>query len=185
VRHWARAHVYLQTVADTSYLRREVEKYVRHQLQAEFGQRFTAQYLPLVSGGQHEFDAVSEDRAVVVSVKAASGLTAGRRIPSGKIKDSLAELYYLSLVTAPTRQLVLTTPSFFDIFTRYTGGAIAPGLEVRCMPLPHDIQLEVDAVVAAASREVSPGRATAAIAADIEADADAPTGGSSDAAEST
>jgi hypothetical protein len=90
-------------VADTSYLRREVENYVRAQLAEEFGQHFTAEFLSLAPGGRHEFDAVAADRSVVASVKSASGLTAGGRVPSGKIKDCVAELYYLSLVEAPTR----------------------------------------------------------------------------------
>lgn len=145
-------------MADTTYLRRVVETYVREQLAREFGQPFSPTFLALQPGGRHEFDAVSEDRCVVASVKAASGLTSGGRNPSGKIKDCLAELYYLSLVQAPIRRLVLTTPAFFEIFKRATVGAVAPGIDVVCLPLPTDIQQEVDRVAAVASLEVSPGR---------------------------
>ena len=77
-------------MADTTYLRRIVETYVRDQLSREFGQTFSARFLSLQPGGRHEFDAVSEDRGVVASIKAASGLTAGGRNPSGKIKDCIA-----------------------------------------------------------------------------------------------
>jgi hypothetical protein len=155
-------------MADTTYLRRVVETYVRDQLGREFGQTFSARFLSLQPGGRHEFDAVSEDRGVVASIKAASGLTAGGRNPSGKIKDCIAELYYLSLVEAPVRRLVLTTPAFFAIFAKSTAGAVARGIEVVCVPLPAEMQLEVNKVVLAASREVSPGRAIAAVAAEIE-----------------
>lgn len=155
-------------MADTSYLRREVENYVRARLAEEFGQPFKAEFLPLRSRGRHEFDAVASDRTVVASVKSASGLTAGGRIPSGKIKDCLAELYYLSLVDAPCRRLVLTTPGFFDIFMRAATGAIADGIEVVCVPLPADIQEKVDLVVREASREVTPAAAAAAVAAEVE-----------------
>jgi hypothetical protein len=155
-------------MADTTYLRRVVETYVRDQLSREFGQTFSATFLSLQPGGRHEFDAVSEDGGVVASIKAASGLTAGGRNPSGKIKDCIAELYYLSLVEAPIRRLVLTTPAFFAIFTKSTAGAVARGIEVVCVPLPAEMQLEVNKVVLAASREVSPDRAIAAVAAEIE-----------------
>ncbi len=143
-------------MADTTYLRRVVETYVREQLTREFAQPFSAAFLALMPGGRHEFDAVSRDRLVVASVKSTSGLTAGGRNPAGKIKDCVAELYYLSLVEAPIRRLILTTPAFFDIFGGATFGAIAKGIDVVCMPLPAEMQREVDKVVAMASREVSP-----------------------------
>lgn len=166
-------------MADTSYLRLVVEAYVRDRLAEEFGQPFVAAFLPLTPGGRHEFDAVSADRAVVTSVKSASGLTATGKVPSGKIKDCIAELYYLSLVEAPTRRLVLTTPAFFRIFSRATQGAVASGIEVACIPLPADMQQKVDQVVQAASREVSPTAAAAAVAAEVEAESDAADGPSS------
>ncbi|HEV8699211.1 MAG TPA: hypothetical protein VGQ89_16065 [Candidatus Limnocylindrales bacterium] len=155
-------------MANTTYLRRAVETYVRDQLAGEFRQSFSARFLTLQPGGRHEFDAVSDDRRVVASIKAASGLTASGRNPSGKIKDSIAELYYLSLVEAPIRRLILTTTDFFAIFARATVGAVAPGIDVVCVPLPREMQLEVDKVVLAASKEVSPDRAIVAVASEIE-----------------
>ncbi|MFI5260101.1 MAG: hypothetical protein ACHQ01_10925 [Candidatus Limnocylindrales bacterium] len=143
-------------MADTMYLRRVVETYIRERLALEFGQPFSARFLDLVSGGKHEFDAVSHDQRVVASIKAASGLTSGGRNPSGKIKDSIAELYYLSLVSAPVRRLILTTPAFYGIFKKATTGAVAAGIDVVCVPLPAEIQREVDRVVSAASQEVTP-----------------------------
>jgi hypothetical protein len=161
-------------MADTMYLRRAVEDYVRAQLAKEFGHAFTAEYLELRPGGLHEFDAVSADRSVVASVKSASGLTSGGNIPSGKINDCLAELYYLSLVDAPLRRLVLTTPAFFDIFTRRTIGAVSSDIAVVCVPLPPDIQAKVDSVVRAASREVTPAAAAAAVASEVETQLQSP-----------
>lgn len=141
---------------------------MREQLAAEFGQPFSDRFLPLRTGGKHEFDAVSDDGLVVASVKSASGLTAGGNMPSGKIKDCLAELHYLSLVEAPVRRLGLTTPSFFAIFTAATVDAVAEGVEIVCVPLPADMQLKVDEVVRIASQEVTPAAAAAAVAAEVE-----------------
>lgn len=147
-------------MADTTYLTREVEDYVRSELAQRFDQPISKARIKLRTGGSHEFDAVSSDGTVVASVKSASGRTSGGRAPAGKIKDSIAELYYLSLVEAPTRLLVLTTPEFFDIFRRTTEGAVADGIEVVCIPLPPEMQQQVDAVKRKASEEVSPRRLT-------------------------
>ena len=95
-------------------------------------------------------------------------------MPNGKVNDCLAELYYLTLVDAPIRRLVLTTPAFFDIFTRRTVGAVSVDIEVVCVPLPPGIQAKVDSVVLAASREVTPGAARAAIAAEVETESQSP-----------
>lgn len=157
-------------MANTRYLRETVEGFVRGELEEEFGQPFSSVVLPLGSGGVHEFDAVSQDRQIVASVKSASGLTATGKIPSGKIMSSTAELYFLSLVDAPSRMLVLTTPAFHEIFCKVMKGKVAPGLYVRCIPLPTEIQLAVDKIVAEASAEVSPALATKAVAAELEAE---------------
>lgn len=159
-------------MANTFYLRQVVEKYVCEQLEQEFGQPFGSVVLPLTPGGAHEFDAVSADRKVVASVKSASGLTATGRNPSGKIKDSIAELYFLTLVEAEKRQLVLTTPAFFEIFKKAMKGKVSPNVEVRCIPLPGHIQQEVDLIVAAASQEVSPVTVARTVATEIETLAD-------------
>ena len=159
-------------MANTSILRYEVEPYVRARLEAEFGQPFAARFLPLLPGGMHEFDAVAADGSVVASVKSASGLTAGGRVPDGKIKNCVAELYYLSLVEAPCRRLILTTPAFFKIFTRKVTGAVAVGIEVVCLPLSADLQEKVNEVVRQASSEVTPARAAIAVAAEVESELD-------------
>jgi hypothetical protein len=156
------------SMADTSYLKRVVEPRIRTILEDRYGQPFYKRFLPLRSGGRHEFDAVSADGEIVVSIKSSSGLTSGGNAPDGKIKNSLAELYYLSLVDAPTRILVLTNPDFHRIFTKKAEGAIAPGLSVELIGLPADEQAEVDAVVAAASAEVTPEAARPIIAVELE-----------------
>jgi hypothetical protein len=156
------------------YLRREVEAYVRGHLAEEFGQAFSAEVLALRTGGRHEFDAVAADKSVVASIKSSSGLTSGGNMPNGKVNDCLAELYYLTLVDAPIRRLVLTTPAFFDIFTRRTVGAVSVDIEVVCVPLPPDIQAKVNNVVLAASREMTPGAAASAIAAEVETELRSP-----------
>lgn len=144
-------------MADTRYLKRTVEEYVRTQLAGEFSAPFRARVLQLVTGGTHEFDAVSEDGKVVAGIKAASGKTLGGCTPVGKIKSAIAELYFLSLVSAPRRILILTDPEFYRILLNRLEGRLAEGLEVKLVQLPPEIEREVAKVRRDASREVSPG----------------------------
>ncbi len=157
-------------MANTSLLRREVEDYVRGVLANRHGQPFEARRLRLGPGGTHEFDAVSADGHIVVSIKSASGLTAGGKYPSGKVKDCLAELYFLSLVDAPVRTLVLTTPEFHKLFVKQVAGAVADGVTVECCPLPVELQARVNEIVKRASAEVSPTRIGADVAVDVESE---------------
>lgn len=143
-------------MANTRYLTTIVEDHVRSVLAEHHGVPFEKRRMTLSTGGLHEFDAVAVDGSVVASVKSASGLTSGGNIPSAKIKDYVAELYFLSLVTAPVRLLVLTTPAFHTIFLRSMTGRIAPGVEVVCEPLPVAVQAEVEIVQRLASEEIFP-----------------------------
>lgn len=155
-------------MANTAMLRYKVEPVIREHLAAEFDQPFTSRILTLRGGAQREFDAVSADGAVVVSIKTSSGLTSGGNLPGGKINSCIADLYYLSLVDIPVRRLVLTNPDFYDIFTTRMRGAIAPGIEVALIPLDADLQAEVDEVIAVASREMGATATAAATAVAVE-----------------
>jgi hypothetical protein len=143
-------------VANTRILTTAVEEHVRTTLHRKHGVAFAKRRLRLTSGGLHEFDAVSDDGQFVASIKSASGRTSGGRIPAGKIKDCVAELYFLSMINAPRRVLILTTPDFYDIFTKVMVGKVVPGIEVTLCRLPEQLQAVVAAVQAAASAETSP-----------------------------
>ncbi len=60
-------------VANTAILRYKVEPVICAALEKEFGQPFSSRVLPLSGGATREFDAVSADGAVVVSIKSSSG----------------------------------------------------------------------------------------------------------------
>jgi hypothetical protein len=143
-------------MADTRFLTTVVEQHVRAVLAAEQAIGFTKKPVVLRTGGRHEFDAVADDGSVVASIKSASGKTRGGRHPAGKVHAAISELYFLSLVDAPARQLILTTPDFYEIFIRTLSGKLTPGIEVRCITLPPDIQAEVAKVQNSASQEIFP-----------------------------
>lgn len=155
-------------VANTSYLRYAVEPWVRDRLAERYGRGFVPRVLPLAPGGTHEFDAVSNDRRIVASIKANSGLTSGGNHPTGKVATCLNEVYFLTLVDAEERLLVLTNPDFHAIFIRATAGQIARGIKVELLELPAEMQRTVDGVTELASKEMSREAVVAASAAEAE-----------------
>ncbi|MFN2503000.1 MAG: hypothetical protein ABR540_01985 [Acidimicrobiales bacterium] len=64
-------------MANTAILRYKVEPAIRAALEREFAQLFASQVRTLPGGAVREFDAVSDDRTVVVSIKTCSGLISG------------------------------------------------------------------------------------------------------------
>ena len=97
----------------------------------------------------------SEDGQTVAAIKTSGGRTARGRNPAGKINNAIAELYYLSLSEARRRMLVLTSPQFFDILDKHMEGRLAPGIELKLISLPPEIQEKVVDIQARASAEVS------------------------------
>lgn len=139
----------------TTYIKRMVEPFVRVELGREFGINFSSQELTLNTGGTHEFDAVSDDHKIVVSIKSAGGKTARGKRPAGKISDSEAELYYLTLVQSETRLLVFTAPEFYNIMAKRLEGRLAPGIALKLIELPEEMQTQIAQIQARASAEVS------------------------------
>src|SRR3990172_11746299 len=96
-------------MANTNYLK-EIESWVRDNwLHKQFpGYQFDKRFLELTTGGKHEFDAVSKDISIVASIKTHSWTTSGGKRPAGKIAQLYQELYFLNLVEAKKKCLVLT-----------------------------------------------------------------------------
>lgn len=155
-------------MANTRYLTTEVEDFVRAHLALTHGVRFQKRFLMLKTGGMHEFDAVSEDDAIVASIKATSGKTAGGNLPQGKFNNAIAEIYYLSLVSAEVKLLVLTNPSFRALLERRMAGALPPEIKIDVVILPAVMQQKVDEVLSRASKEVSPSDIETVIEAEAE-----------------
>ena len=99
---------------------------------------------------------MSDNGRIVASIKTASASGAGGRDPSAKVVNCLAELYFLSLVRARRRLLVLTSPEFHKLFSSIAQGKVAAGIEIVHIPLTTEIQARVSAVQQAAGNEVQP-----------------------------
>ncbi len=76
---------------------------------------------------------------IVASIKSSSGRTSGNKNPSGKISASIADMYYLSLVPASKRLLILTNAEFFEIMIRTMNRRIGHSIEILYIPLPEDL----------------------------------------------
>jgi hypothetical protein len=64
-----------------------------------------------------------------------SGATSGGKKPVGKLQAAIAELYWLWLVDADHRVLVLTNREFFAFLQSELHGSFADGLAVEHRPL--------------------------------------------------
>jgi hypothetical protein len=149
-------------MANTQFIKAKVEPWVRKQLERRYGQSFAGEVLRLSTGGHHQFNAVSGDHKIIYSIKAASGMTAGGKLPQGKFYTAIAEVYFLSLVSANKRVLLVTNPEFHELLKKRLDGLMAAGTELECMPLPSGLQKDLDAVIAVASKEVTPSVSSAA-----------------------
>lgn len=145
-------------MADTTYLKGTVERYVRKCLQEKFGQPFNSRFIPLTrvqgQANRHEFDAVSEDRTIVCSIKTASWKTGGGKRGAGKIQGAYAEIYFLDHVDAEQKYLVLTDAEFYENLKRNLQGRLTPGIGIIKCELPADLKKEVDKIRAASREEL-------------------------------
>src|SRR5947209_5843397 len=118
-------------MARTNDLKTLVEPYVRTWLTKRYGIPLEPMELPLtlVTGGIHKFDVVSEDRTIVGGIKTSAVRSTGK-VGVGTIKSAFTELYFLSLVDAEKKLLVLTDPGFFRIFTAAAAGKLLPNTEI-------------------------------------------------------
>ena len=148
-------------VPKTVELKTQVEPFIRKELEKSYpGHTFTEKALPLRrkkdgNYAVHNFDAVSEDNSIVASIKSNSWLTSGGNVPSGKIGVIYQSLYFLSLVDAKTKLLILTDKKAYDGFLTVSDGKLAEGVEIKLYTLPPKLQLLVKDVHRKASQEMS------------------------------
>lgn len=140
-------------MANTSALQQAIE-WVRGELAGRYQTSFTKTQVRLRTGGTHTFNAVAADHSVVATITNHSGTTSGGKKPVGKVKSAIADLYWLSLVNAPTRLLVVTHRGFHQIIQTELDGALPEGLSIVPIDLPADLAEAVAQVSKAASDEM-------------------------------
>jgi hypothetical protein len=146
-------------MADTNIIRTQVEPFVRDWLQQKFGVSFKRQRIALKGcEGDHQFDAVSEDLGIVACIRSASGNTSGENRPSGKLAGTFKDLYFLLLVDAATKLLVLTDSEFYDYFARGQKKHIPSTVQVLHCVLPAELEQSVRSMRKNATEEIDRGK---------------------------
>jgi hypothetical protein len=148
-------------MAKTLEYKTKIEPFIREALAENHpGHIFTEKPLPLRKKKDgtyalHKFDAVSEDNSIVASIKSNSWLTSGGKRPSGKIGEIYQSLYFLGLVQAKTKLLILTDNETYEGFLRECDGKIAEDIMVKFYPLSPELQQLATEVKEKASQEMS------------------------------
>jgi hypothetical protein len=146
-------------VANTNEIRTKLHPYVRDWLRGKYGIAFAKSKVSLQGcTGSHVFDAVSADAKIVAEIKAASGRTSGDKSPAGKRASAFEQLYYLSLVAAETKLLVLTDPEFFNIIKKKSSGKVPGNIQLVYCPLPTELARAIKSVTRKASEEIDRGK---------------------------
>lgn len=144
-------------MADTR-VQLEVEDWVRREfLLKHFGIRFRRERVKLSSGGFFDFDAVSEDDKIAITISTSSAMTAGGNFGSGKLMKIRSDIYFLLLANCERRVVALTQKDMLDAWMKEkAGGRVAKGIEFVLAELPADLAERLSQAKSMASGEVSP-----------------------------
>lgn len=145
-------------MANTSLLKTLIEPYVRSWLSRTFSIEFELAEIPirLSTGGLHRFDAVSKDRTIIAGIKSSGLRNYKSKLPIGVgvIKSTFTELYFLSLVKADKKLLILTDEKYYKHFLRVSDGKVAKGIEIIYCSLTNEILAKTASVHKSCSNEI-------------------------------
>jgi len=141
-------------MANTNVLK-EIEQYVREWCSRRYNIELEdhEKEVLLLTGGFHRFDIVSKDGLMVAGIKT-SALRKNGKVSAGVIKSTFTELYFLNLVKATTKLMILTDKNYCDYFQRISKGKIANGIKIMHCPLPQEVQEKVDVVHSNCRKEI-------------------------------
>jgi hypothetical protein len=136
----------------------EVEDWVRRNwMPQQFGQNFYRERLSLISGGVFDFDAVSEDHKIVATISTSGSKTATGKHAVGKLHKIRSDMFFLLLVDADRRLVILTEPDMFELCKKEAeGGRVPSSIEFFCTQIPDDLAVRLRSARQVASKEVSP-----------------------------
>jgi hypothetical protein len=148
-------------MADTTVQGRVERWIVENELPRSFGgTAFSKRRVQLTWGGEFEFDAVSADGAVVVSVSTSCCKTSTGRNAIGKYHKLKADaLYLLHALNATRRAMVFTDAGMLAHFQKERSrGRFPPegAIELISANLPDDLACELQEATRSASLELSP-----------------------------
>lgn len=146
-------------MADTK-IQGRVHKWIRNQwLPAKFSQPFHRAKVKLTSGGGHSFSAVSSDGKIVATISTSNATTASGKRAVGKLMKVRADLYFLLMVEASQKLVICTERDMYDLCREEEQmGRIHPSITFLHVPIPPDLQGDLDKAKQVASDEVSPNQ---------------------------
>jgi hypothetical protein len=146
-------------MADTS-AQRQVAEWIRDTwLPRAFGARFEHRPVALSSGGQYQFDAVSQDGGTVVTISTSTARTESGKLGIGKVTKIRSDLYFLLLAHTNRRLALFTDGDMHQQWLKEREkGRVPNSIEFHLVELPPDLQALLVESRAIASREVTPGQ---------------------------
>lgn len=137
-------------MADTQFIKREVEPFLRIWLAAQYGgQRFEERPVR-----RFRFDAVSEDGSVVAQFLCNRPKTASGNENSGAVKKALNDIRTLQFLPINrTRLAIFTDPGFLELVKRRSQRFDPDGIDFIHCPLPEDLQARLCANLDACREE--------------------------------
>lgn len=144
-------------MADTP-VQLEVEDWVRTAwMPSTFGQRFRRERLPLRSGGNFDFDAVSEGDKIIATISTSSSLTSGGKHGVGKMMKLRSDMLFLIMTQAERRLVVLTEMDMHErCLAEAAGGRVPPEVEFVLAQIPGALRERLVVTKAESSAEVAP-----------------------------
>lgn len=137
----------------------EVEDWIRRQwLPTQFRQEFFRERMHLSSGGVFDYDAVSYDRKIVVSISTSGSSTSGGKNAAGKLQKIRADMLFMLLTPDVERKIVvLTEKDMFEKCKSEVAAGRAPReIEFMCAEIPEDLRARLIDSRKKAAKEVKP-----------------------------
>ncbi len=137
---------------------RTAEQWIRDTwLPGVFRQTFRKQRVRLTSGGEFEFDAVSSDRRVIVTVSTSRHRTSSGHRGAGKLNKIRSDILFLTLAKARRRIVVLTESDMFRTCqSQKTAGRLPRSVEFLLAKIPTRLASKLRRARRRSAREVSP-----------------------------
>lgn len=138
----------------------ECEDWVRlNWLPAQFGMRFHRERLKLSSGGVFDFDAVSDDGTIAVTISTSGGTTSSGRPAVPKLMKLRSDMLFLLMSEAAKKVVVLTELDMFNLCLKErTGGRVPQAIVFLHAELPTELAARLVTARKLSSEEARPSR---------------------------
>jgi hypothetical protein len=143
-----------------SKVQREAEAWIRETwLPDKYGQRFRKRRLDQRSGGQFEFDGVSEDKSLAVAISTNGGVGNSGKKASSKLTKIRSDPLFLMLADVSRRLIVFSDQAMFELCdAEVRAGRFPTEIEIRVANLPDQIETRLLEARRLAADEVTPSR---------------------------